>query len=121
MSKHLAYDKVMDAISISQAATAYTDSLPYRSSTGNTAVLIVSSAGSITVTQQCSTDGINWYDPVNSANSALGAIAATMTVGSRYVIPSLVVSPYIRLKVVENNSAATVVTVTFIYQQDANH
>ena len=121
MSKHLAYDKVMNAVTVAQAGTEYTDSLPYRSSTGNTAVLVTSSAGSITITQQCSTDNINWYDPVGPTGTGLGPVYTTMTVGTKYIIPALVVSPFIRFKVVETNVAGTVVTLTFIYQQDATH
>jgi hypothetical protein len=102
---------------VAQAGTAYSTSVPMRVFDGTAAVLIKSSAGSITVTQQCSVDDVTFYDPVNTSNSALGAVAAAMTVGSRYVQPDLVPAMYMRFKVVEGNVGATVVTITMVFTE----
>ena len=85
------------------------------SGTTNTKIglLLASTAGSITVTQQCSMDGTTFYDAVNAAGDAQGAVAATVTVTTgRYVEYTPTLAPYIRFKVVEGNTAATVVTLT---------
>lgn len=107
---------VMSAVSVTQNSTAYSDSLDFEGCEGEICVLITSSAGSITVTQQCSTDGTNWYSPVDYANAALGAVAATMTVSTRYIAYSPVLCKKLRFKVVEGNVAGTVVTITAAYR-----
>lgn len=120
MAKNLTR-QIIHSASVAQNATEYTDVVTSHRSTGDAAILIVSSAGSITVTQQCSLDNIKWYDPVNGAGSALGAVVATMTVGSKYVVPSTVVAPFLRFKIVEGNVAATTVTITYSFAEDLNY
>lgn len=113
----LAQEPMCDALAVGQAATVYTDSKKFRSTTGYSVALIKSTAGSITVTFQLSLDDINWYDPVDKDNTALGEVAATMTVGSRYAIFSPQPGQYIRFKIVEGNSAPTAVTITLLYTE----
>jgi len=99
-------------------ATAYTSSVSSVRSTGNTALKIVSSAGTLAITQQCSADkGKTWQDPTDGAGNALGAVLAAGGVGTYYIVPSVVVSPLIRYKVVES-TAATTVTITYIQSEE---
>ncbi len=102
-----------------QNSTKYTDSLIFERMTGVAAVLITSSAGSITVSQQCSIDNINWYDPKDNAGNAVGVIGTTLTsiTTGVYITYSPVLAKYARLKVVENNSAAANVTIQFLFQE----
>ena len=120
MSKRIiGYKKLMDAVSIAQAATAYTDSMRFERCTGTVGVLFKSTAGTVTITQQCSLDEKTWYDPVDAAASALGTVctAKAVTTGT-WTSYSPVMAPYIRFKVVETNTAATVVTVTLALQEE---
>jgi hypothetical protein len=112
------------ATEIAQAGTGYSDSLDISACRGYggylSALITVAEDGgagtSFTITQQCSTDGTNWYDPVDTANGALGAVAATMTVGTRYARFSYVLTKYIRFKFVEGDVAAGKVSLTLITQ-----
>ena len=113
----ISQEKLMDAVSIAQAATAYSSSKTFHACTGSAAMFIVSTAGSITVSQQCSRDGTNWYDPVDAAGSALGVVATALTVTTgKYIAFSPVLSEFIRYKVVEGNVGATVVTITLLFR-----
>ena len=98
---------------VAKNATVYSAAIDVsRSENAKLGVLIVSTAGSITVTQQCSMDGVTFYDAVNAGGDAQGAVAATVTVTTgRYVEYTPTLAPYIRYKVVEGNVAAPVVTV----------
>lgn len=112
------YNQVIHNAEVARNATAYTSSVPFSRATGEIAVEIISSAGSITVTQQCSQDNSTWYDPQDGSGSALGAVVAAMTVGSNYVCPSAVLAPYLRYKIVEGNTAATTVKLRVIFQEE---
>lgn len=109
--------KLMDAQSLAQAATGYSSSIIFDVCAGDAVVLLKSTAGSITVTQQCSLDNETWYDPVNSSAAAVGGVAAALTVTTgTYISFTVVVAPYIRFKVVEGNVALTAVTLNLIYR-----
>lgn len=119
MARMLAEELLASAKAVGKSGTVYTDAVKFRGSCFDGACcLIVTTAGSITITQQCSQDNITWYDPVNASGTALGAVAATLTAGSRYAQYTPVIAPYIRYKVVEGGTAATALTLTLIYQED---
>lgn len=105
-----------ETVIVTKAGTAYSSSFKSDKNAGALSVLLTTSAGSITVTQQCglSSDG-TFYDPVSSANAALGGIAATFTVGSRFVSVSPVASPWSRIKIVEANVEESSVLIK-VYQ-----
>ena len=114
--KHLYQDIVFNE-SVDNA-TAYSSVIPFTRTTGEIAVEVISTAGNITITQQCSSDQKLWYDPVDGSGNALGAVVAAMTVGSKWVIPSAVLATYMRYKVVENNVAASTVKVRVVIQEE---
>lgn len=95
-----------------QGTTVYSAPWVFTSAKGYTSIQIGSTAGSIAVTQQCSMDGVNYYDPVDVNGYALGAIVTGMTVGTKFITYDPVPAPYIRFKVVEGNVAGTVVLIT---------
>jgi len=104
---------------VAKAATRYSMSVPFRECAGSAAVIISTTAGTITVSQQCSVDGETWYDPVDTAGGALGIVATALGVTTgRYVPYSPILSEYIRFKVVEANVAATTVTIRLIFRQE---
>jgi hypothetical protein len=106
----------MAAISVPQSGTKYSNSVLSRLSKGNAAALVISTAGSITITLQASLDNVNFYDVVDVSNNPVGYVfpALTVTTG-KWIQFSSVVAPYIRFKVVEGNVAPTVVTITFLF------
>jgi len=106
---------IMNAVAVGQAGTKYSSSLPFERCSGSAALLIKSTAGSITVSQQCSVDDVAWYDPIDAAGSAQGVILSAQGVTTGiYVVFTPVLTSYIRYKVVEGNSAATVVTLELV-------
>ncbi len=110
-----------ETIAVTKAGTLYSSAFNTGKGAGTLALLIATTAGSITITQQCGlTEDGTFYDPVSSAAAALGAIAGTFTVGSRYISISPVAAPWSRLKIVEGNVAATDVTVTVFELIDTN-
>ena len=116
----IGYDTLMNTEAVAQADTHYTSSIKMDRFTGEVGVFIVSTAGSITVTQQCSIDGTNWYNPVNASGTALGTVCTALTVTTgKYVSYSPVMAPYARFKVLENNSAATDVTLKLVFNEEA--
>jgi len=108
------HEVLMSVKSITKAGTAYSRSIPFDDCDGTACVKIISTAGSITVTQQCSIDDLTWYDPETSSG-AVGAVedAITVTTG-RYISYTPVMAPFIRYKVVEGNIATTVVTLELV-------
>ena len=104
---------------VTSGATVYTSIVPAARSNGDVALEIISSAGTLAITQQCSMDGKTWYDPQDGAGNALGAVIAAMTVGSKYIVPSAVVAPYIRYKLVES-TAETIVKIKLIFSEETS-
>lgn len=109
---------LMNAVSVAQAATAYSDVMDFTRSTGEVAVLLKSTAGNISVSQQCSINGQDWYDPANSGGATVGwvSLQQAATTGT-WRVYTPVLGTKIRFKVVENNTAPTVVTLIIIFQE----
>lgn len=108
---------------VAQAATEYSEKCSFRRLFGTTSDLVacmhvVSTAGTITVTQQCSLNGDDWFDPVDSAGSNIGEVISGQGVTTgRWVSFEPVLTRWIRFKVVEDNSAATTVTLELIFKE----
>ena len=104
---------------VTQNTTAYTDSFKWDKCSGDASVLFSSTAGDVTVQQQCSIDNISWFTPVNNAGTTVGTIATAITVTTgRYVSYSPVLSPWGRFSITENNTAGTDVKLYVIFQED---
>ena len=116
------YETLMNAQAVAQAATGYSDSMKFDRLTGEVCVFAVSAsagAATITITQQCSMDDTNWYDPVNSAGSAVGSVQSALAVtAGKWIVYSPILAPYGRFKVVEGNTAACTVTLKLIFQEE---
>lgn len=107
-----------NAQAVTKAGTVYSNAFKVADQTGNSAVLITTTAGSITVTQQASYDNVTFYDVEDTAGTTLGSVVADMTVGTKYIIFSPVVARHIRFKIVEGDVAATAVTIKLINQTE---
>lgn len=105
---------------VAQGATVYSESVDLTDlEDALLALQVGSTAGSITVTMEASMTGEanTWYAVQNAAASALGAIIATMTVGTKFVNMVPVFAPFVRFKVVEAGIGATVVTLKIAYKR----
>ena len=109
--------KLMDAVECQKGtanATKYSDSWNFRKCTGSASVLVVSTAGTLAITQQCSADNVTWYNPVDISNGALGVVkAAQATTTGSYIVYTPVLTEWARFKVVES-TAKTYVTLILI-------
>ena len=105
------------AKAVTRDATVYSNSIELKAQTGVNSVLITSTAGSITVTQQVSVDGSTFYDVENKNGVSLGEVVSAMLVGTKYIAFEPAFGLYIRFKIVEADVAATAVTVTYLYQE----
>ncbi len=107
---------LMSAVAVTKNGTSYSNSRTFHDCDGTACLKIVSTAGSITVTQQCSLDDKTFYDP-ETASGAAGAVEDTITVTTgRYLSFTPVMCDFIRFKVVEANVAATNVTLEISYR-----
>jgi len=105
--------KLLDKVTVVNE-TKYTDSWSFRKCTGSAAVLIISTAGTLAISQQCSVDNVNWYDPFDITTGALGvAVAAQTVTAGVYRVYTPVLSEWARFKIIES-TASTVVTLTLI-------
>lgn len=110
---------LMSAESVSKKGTSYTDSVEFRRCSGETTMIVISTAGSITITQQCSYDDKTWYDPYDKNGNALGLVQSSQTVTTgKYIFFNPVPSEYIRFKVVEGDVATSTVTITLITREE---
>uniref|UniRef100_A0A6M3XUZ3 Uncharacterized protein n=1 Tax=viral metagenome TaxID=1070528 RepID=A0A6M3XUZ3_9ZZZZ len=117
MSRSMVSKEVlMSAEEVAINDTHYSESRRFHDCDGTACLKIISTAGSITVTQQCSTDKVTWYDP-ETASGAAGAVedAITVTTG-RYLSFTPVLCDYIRFKVVQGAGATTNVTLELAYR-----
>ena len=120
MASDISNELIMNAETVAQADTHYTGKVDFRGCVGDAILFIASTAGSITVTQQCAwTKSGTFYDPVNTSGAAVGSVRADLTVTTGvYVVFTPVLAPYIRFKVVEGNSAETAVTIRLLFRKD---
>lgn len=116
MGSIISKEVLASAKACTQAGTVYSNSRTFHDCDGTATLKIASTAGSITITQQCSLDNTTFYDP-ETASGASGAVenAITVTTG-RYISFTPVLAPYVRFKIVEANVAATAVTIELIYR-----
>jgi len=116
MSRSIVSKEVLSsAQAVGKNATVYSNSRKFHDCDGTACLKIISTAGQITVTQQCSTDNVTWYDPETAAGAAGAVDKITVTTG-RYLSFTPVLCDYIRFKIVEANVAATAVTLELVYR-----
>lgn len=119
MPSHLNQSLLANAQAVAQAATAYSSSLDFRGCVGNVALFIASTAGSVTISQQCSLDNVTFYDPEDTSGGALGVVRSALTVTTgKYVPFTPVLATWTRFKIVEGNVAATAVTLKCLFRTE---
>ncbi len=112
---------LLGSTTIANGATLNTAAYSGCFDSGYEAVFIqmVGAASSITVTQQASIDGTNFYNVVGSTGAALGAVCSALnTTAGTYIQFSPVLAMYKRLKIVAGaNSTISSITAVFTEQQ----
>lgn len=119
-TKSLTEITVATALVTGISGTVYSSVADFSRCTGFAAVLLTNSAATatITVTQQASSNGSDWYDCVDQNNSAIGQVQViTTTATTRYVQFDPVVARWIRFKIVESAGVTTNVTIKLIFQE----
>lgn len=110
--------KFADAVAVTKAGTSYSSVFSSTFFSGNIGLLIAVTAGSVTITQQCSTDGVNFYDPVDADGNALGAVVSAQTVTTgKYIQYAPVITKHMRFKIVEGNVAASAVSIDAVVEE----
>jgi len=119
MSSKISIEKVSDLQAIDNDSTDYSVSSRFKDCAGNAAIVLISTAGSITVSQQISMDNVTFYDPVDTSGTPLGVLATDQTVTTgKYIAFTPVLCPYTRFKIVAADSAATVLTIKLIFRKE---
>lgn len=108
---------------VSGSATAYSDiDSQFYKTTGYAGALITvaehgSSGTSFVITQQCSLNGKDWYDPINASSTTLGYVAyPALTAGTYYVVFEPTLTPFIRFKMVESGGHDGYISLRLFYQ-----
>ena len=119
----LAREVLATAKAYVQTTPFYTNSVAFDKCQGNATVLLIvtaSAGSSLALTQQCSLDDKNWYDPVDATGTATGALAtAQAATTGLYISYSPVLTPFIRFKGVQTNAITGTVTLTLIFREEA--
>ena len=76
--------------------------------TGYASILVVTSAGSLALTYEVSSDGANWYTPEDTSGTGLESINGAVTVGSNWIVFSPTLARYIRIVAVLTVANSTV-------------
>jgi len=118
MGSLIARTKLADGKVIARDAIGYTDSMDFSRCAGDAAVLYTGSLGTATITQQCSFDNINWYDPIAAAGTALGAVCTATAASTVYISFTPVLAPFVRFKVDETNVAILTYSLTLIFREE---
>lgn len=100
-----------NAKALSSGVTDYSNSIQVKVWAGFTSCLVALSGVSpnVTISQQCSEDNTNWYDPVDNAGNALGVVYSGLN-STKFIEFAPVIAPYIRFKYVP--AADTTITLT---------
>lgn len=105
---------LLAATAVLSGSTTYTSSIRIFSWAGIMALLVTLTGGgdNVTITQQCSDDDSNWYDPVDSDGNALGKVYTALA-ASKFIQYSPVLCKFARFKIVAGANSTVKVTATF--------
>lgn len=95
--------KISVAQALTNGVTSYSNIYEAKVWGGFAALEIVAMTATATISQQCSVDGTNWYDPVDNTGAALGLVSTAST-GAKYVEFAPVVTKYVRLKYIASGN-----------------
>lgn len=107
----LAVKTISNAQALTNGVTAFSNSVELSPWAGFVTVEVSANTSTTTISQQCSSDNINWYDPVDNSGNALGAIWTGLST-TKYVQYSPVLTKYFRLKYVPTGSGSITTKIT---------
>ena len=79
-------------------------------------LVILTSGDDVDISFEVSLDGLNWYDPKDTAGSSLGVVYTTLT-ATAWIVFSPKIAEYIRFLI--DPDAESVVTAQYIQQERA--
>lgn len=94
-----------NAQTLTNGVTSFSNSVEIIIWAGFAALEVSANAATATITQQCSSDNVNWYDAVDKTGTALGAIATALST-TAYIEFDPVLTKYFRLKYVPTGTGA---------------
>ena len=97
--------------------TYHSNGIQSHFSEGQTALLVLTSAGSLAITFELSTDGTDWYEPVNTAGTKVNSIRSGLGANA-WIVFTPQVAEWIRFKLVLTGANSTV-SVKYIQQEEA--
>lgn len=100
-----AVKRISNAQALTNGVTAFSNSVEIIVWAGFSALEVSANTATATITQQCSSDNITWYDAVDKTGAALGAIATALAT-TAYIEFDPVLTKYLRLKYVPTGSGA---------------
>lgn len=97
-------------LAMTTATGTYTSSaIKVWDSTGHAALIVDTSAGSLAITFQVSTDGNNWYTPIDTSETALNSIVTALSSSDNgWIVFNPQLCTYIRFVFVLTGSNSTV-------------
>lgn len=108
---------ILSATTVGNGATITSSVYPADFASGFSAVFIqLAGSSNVTITQQGSIDGVNFYNPIDASGNALGAVCTALTsTAGVYVQFSPVVSIFNRLSILAG--AASTVSMTLVMSE----
>lgn len=107
----------INSYAIPSGATITSDSV-YQAGNIGYGSLLTSVSGNVTISQQVSIDGTNWFTPYTTDGSTLttaGTIASAVT-ADRWIILTAKLAPYVRF--VYASSGASTITSKYVWQNN---
>jgi hypothetical protein len=117
---------------VGASATVSTDSVKTDRATGYVQVWVSSSAAStLAITQQCSYNNKDWFDPYEATGAAMPtaatgvlftatAVSTNLVSGRWFIFTKYVSCPYARFKIVESAAVATTLVLRMMFQEPSN-
>jgi hypothetical protein len=104
---------VSNAQAVTNGVNAFSNAVEMKVWGGFAAIEVKANTATVTITQQCSVDGVTWYDPVDQTGTALGAIATALAT-TAYIEFSPVVTIWVRLKYAPTGSGSITVNLVVV-------
>lgn len=104
----LAVKTITNAQTLTNGVTSFSNSVEVNPWAGFACIEVVAMTATTAISQQCSSDNVNWYDPVDGFGNSLGVVS-TSTTGAKYIQYSPVLSKYIRYKYVPTGTGTATV------------
>lgn len=104
---------ISNAQALTNSVTSFSNAVQVKVWGGFAALEVKANTATVTISQQCSVDGVNWYDPTDNAGTALGLIYTGLST-TKYIEFSPVVTIWVRLKYVPTGSGSITANLVIV-------